>query len=443
MGSSQRFALRLALRIAALVGAAFAFVRLVARPGLPVATLLTGLCVVWAGVAIWSLVRRTNVELARFVAAIGQRDLTQSFGRQGRGSGFDDLGRTFDGVIARLREDQARQRADARFADLIVDSAPTPLLAIDAQGRVELANRAARRLFAGVGGVRIDDYAGFGATFVEALRHAPAGRRLTRVTIDGVSQRAMLGVTAIDRGGACWRIVALQVIQHELDLAEVAAQAELVRILTHEIMNSMTPVTSLAASAARLMATVGTDDAALSDARVAVETLARRAEGIMRFVETYRAFSVTPELVAVPFAARPWAAELARLFASGPHGANVRLDVAIANGDPIVTGDVALLTQVVLNLLKNAAEAALAYAELPVVTLTIEPRPGGRTRIAVADNGPGIAPRHEGEIFQPFFTTKRDGTGVGLSLARQIALLHGGTIRVAPSRAGACIEVAI
>ena len=441
MGSSRRFTLRLGLRIAGLVAATLAFAWLVQRPGLPTATLLAAACILWAGVAIWSLVQRTNIELARFIGAIGQRDLTQSHAQGGRGSGFDELGRAFEAAIARLRDGQAKGRADTHFAELVVDSAPTPILAIDAQGRIDLANRAARRLFAGVRGVRTDDYAAFGAPFVEALRHAESGRRLTQLTIDGVQQRAMLGVTAIDRNAERWRVVVLQVIQHELDLAEVAAQAELVRILTHEIMNSMTPVTSLAVSAAELMAGIDVQDAAFADARAAVETLARRADGIMHFVDTYRAFTAAPLIAPVPIAARAWAAQLATLFAASPHGAAVRLELAVEPGEPVIMGDAALLTQVMLNLLKNAGEAALGHAANPVVTLSIASVEGGRMRLAVADNGPGIAPRHANEIFLPFFTTKRDGTGVGLSLARQIVLLHGGSIRVAPHETGACIEI--
>ena len=445
MGFSRRFALRLALRLGAFALATFAFVWLIGTGGLPTTAVIAGGLMLWSGVAIWSFASRTNVELARFVAALDQRDLVQSFARGGRGSGFDELGRAFDGAIRSLRTARAAGMADNRFAGALVDGAPTPLLAIDGDGRIDMANKAARRLFAGVNGVRIDDYAPFGAEFVEALRATGAGRRSTRLLIDGLPQRAMLSVTTVDRGGGgLWRIASIQVIQHELDQAEVAAQADLVRVLTHEIMNSMTPVTSLAASAARLMATIDDgSDTAIGDVRGAIETLARRADGMMHFVESYREFARTPAVAIAPFDARGWAQELARLFAATPFGSGVRLDVALPSIDVTVHGDVALLTQVTLNLLKNAAEAAVAHAIVPRIRLAIAPTDDARTRITVSDNGPGILDKYAQDVFLPFFTTKRDGTGVGLSFARQIVLLHGGRIGALPAGEGAVVEIVI
>ena len=442
MGFSRRFAVRLAARLTTFVLATFAFVWLIGIGGLPTTTIAAGGVMLWSAMAIWSLASRTNSELARFVVALEQRDLVQSFATTGRGSGFDELGQAFGGAIQALRTARAAGIADNRFATALVDGAPTPLLAIDSGGRIDMANKAARRLFANVNGVRIDDYAPFGAEFVEALRATTAGRRSTRLLIDGLPQRAMLSVTTVDRGGTLWRIAAIQVIQHELDQAEVAAQADLVRVLTHEIMNSMTPVTSLAASAARLIATIDDgSDPAIRDVRDAVETLARRAAGTMHFVETYREFARTPAVTIVTFDGRLWAAELARLFAASPVGSGVRLDVALPSSEVVVHGDVGLLTQVLLNLLKNAGEAASASSDVPRVRLGLALVAGDRLRISVSDNGRGISAKHAQDVFLPFFTTKRDGTGVGLSFARQIVLLHGGIISVMPAAEGASIEL--
>ena len=444
MGFSRRFAVRLAVRLATFALATFAFVWLIGLGGLPTTAIVAGGVMLWSAAQVWSLASRTNSELARFVVALDQRDLVQNFASTGRGSGFDELGRAFGGAIHALRTARAAGIADNRFAAALVDGAPTPLLAIDGGGRIDMANKAARRLFAGVNGVRIDDYAPFGAEFVEALRATAAGRRSTRLLIDGLPQRAMLSVTTVDRDGALWRIAAIQVIQHELDQAEIAAQADLVRVLTHEIMNSMTPVTSLAASAARLIATIDDgSDAAIRDVRDAVETLARRAAGTMHFVETYREFARTPAVAIAPFDARDWADELARLFAATPASEGVRFEIDPIAADLVVQADIGLLTQATLNLLKNAAEASSTFAPAPVVVLSMGAMTDGRTRIAVADNGPGIPTRYAQDVFLPFFTTKRDGTGVGLSFARQVALLHGGAIVVPAIETGARIEMIV
>ncbi len=446
MDFRRRFAVRLAFRSVVLVGAIGVFVWLVLRAALPATTMLAGAITLWAGAAVWSLVRRTNVELERFVSALDHGDLAQNFAQIGRGSGFDELGAALDGAMRRLREERTASAAENRFASALVDGAPTPLLAIDGDGRIELSNKAARRLFDRVDGVRAKDFAGYGAEFVEALESVlPGSRRLSRMLVGGLSQRAMLAATTVERGGAVWRIVSVQIIQRELNAAEIAVQTDLVRVLTHEIMNSMTPVTSLAASAAQMMAEIDDGhDEAVGDARLAVETLARRAEGIMHFVETYRSFSRAPEVDRKPFAARGWADQLVRLFLATPQAAGVALDVAIGDDLDLIDGDADLLTQVVLNLMKNGAEAAAAHGDAPRLGLSIAPLQAGRVRIAVSDNGAGVAANLVEDVFLPFFTTKRDGTGVGLSFARQVVLLHEGAIGLVPGEmGGACFEIVI
>jgi C4-dicarboxylate-specific signal transduction histidine kinase len=245
-----------------------------------------------------------------------------------------------------------------------------------------------------------------------------------------------LACAGVDRGGALWRIVSVQVIQSELDAAEIATQSDLVRVLTHEIMNSVTPVTSLAASAAALMASIddGTD-AGVTDARLAVEALARRAAGIMHFVNSYREFSTAPAVTVSHFAARPWLDELGRLFAATPHAAGVRLELSVLPDWLDISGDGELLAHVLLNLLKNGAEA-MQGSEHPRLSVAISHTAQGRTRIVVDDSGPGIPTKVAADIFLPFFTTKRTGTGVGLSFARQIVLLHHGSIEVSQNEEG-------
>ncbi|UAJ09764.1 sensor histidine kinase [Glacieibacterium megasporae] len=442
MGFSRRFDLRLALRLAVFAASILLFGWVLSLDSRPATTLVMGGVVIWSGAAVWSLARRTNLEVARFVAALGQRDLVQSFAQAGRGSGFDELGEAFDAAIRTLRTALAESAGQNRFASALVDGTPTALLAIDGDDRVEMVNKAARRLFAGVKGVRIADYAPLGAAFTEALQATSAGRQSTQLLVDGLPQRAMLAVTSVERGGAPWRIVSIQIIQHELDVAEVRLQSDLVRVLTHEIMNSMTPVTSLAASAATLMAGLdGCADTRIADARIAVETLAKRAAGIMHFVESYRAFAQAPAVTIAPFDGRAWTDQLARLFAATTLGPTVRFEVMPIVADPIVVGDIELLTQVVLNLLKNAAEAASDHGDTPRIALSLAALPDGRTKIAVSDNGPGIRAEYQQDVFLPFFTTKRAGTGVGLTFARQVVLLHGGAVGIVPTATGACVEI--
>ena len=427
---SKRFAAGFAVQIMALVGAIALLSWLWPRSELVATKLLVGGIVLLLASGLWHRVEQANRTLARFIAAIGHGDLTQAFRQRSQGSGFDELGAAFDGAMKRLRDERLASAAENRFAAALVDEAPTPLLSIDADGVVTLANKAARRLFRENDGRTADTFRIYGAEFASALATAqPGGRRVVRLLWDDLPQRAILSTSAVERRGRSLRIASVQIIQKELDAAEITTQTDLVRVLTHEIMNSLTPVTSLAATAATLIATADGEDApALADARVAIEALARRTAGLSRFVESYREFTRSPKVTIKRFAVRPWIEETVRLFAASPSGCDVTVDLVVTPEQLRMSADPDLLGQVVLNLLKNGGEAARSQDAPPRIAIEIRQNANDRTMLWVRDNGPGIPVSMASDIFLPFFTTKSEGSGVGLSFARQIVQLHGGTI---------------
>jgi two-component system nitrogen regulation sensor histidine kinase NtrY len=390
---------------------------------------------------LWHHLRRTNLAVARFVEAIRFDDFSQRF-TLGRGTGFEALGKALDSAIVELGAKRSEAAEEARFLSAVVDDAPAALLTIDEDNVVTLLNKAARREFVDQHGVRIADFAIYGAEFVAALGLPPSGRRLTQLIKDGVAQRVMIETARIERLGSNLRIVSVLPVQNVLGAAEMAAQSGLVRVLTHEIMNSLTPVTSLVRSAADILASAEQNPASLAEARQAVEVAASRAEGMHRFVETYRSFARLPEIRRRRFAAGPWAAEIARLYAADPMTSKIPLDVAVP-AEFSLDADPDLMAQVCLNLLRNAATAARNHAAQPRVGLTLQPSGEGGARIEVYDNGPGIEPDRREDIFLPFYTTRPDGTGVGLSFARQIVVAHGGTISAAVSPIGGASIIAM
>ena len=269
---------------------------------------------------------------------------------------------------------------------------------------------------------------------------AVGGPRLGPLIVAGVPQTAMISAAVVHRLGGLVRVVAVQPIQSELNAVEIAAQSDLIRVLTHEIMNSMTPVTSLAHTAADLVAKADTKgDPDVADARSAIETVARRADGVMQFVQTYRQISRSPKINPREFQVAPWADELASLFRASDVAAEVELKVSVEPPSLSIDADADLLFQVLMNLLRNGAEAAAGHAEKPKVTLDFSGTRAGRTRIEVADNGPGVPQSLRQDVFLPFFTTKQKGTGVGLSLARQIVLAHRGSIALETSPQGGAL----
>jgi nitrogen-specific signal transduction histidine kinase len=288
----------------------------------------------------------------------------------------------------------------------VLDDAPTALLTVDHEGKVELTNKAARRLLVKHKGVRAEDFAVYGDAFAKALSGGAVGRpRLVPLVTDGLPQTVMVSAAIVQRLGGLVRVVAVQPIQGELNAVEIAAQSDLIRVLTHEIMNSITPVTSLAHTAADLIASVDCGgDPAIVDARAAVETLARRADGVMSFVESYRQISRAPQVKLRSFEVLPWVRELETIFRASDAAAGVTLTAMVDPPSLTMEADPDLLCQVLINLLRNAAEAARAHS-------------AAAGRVAVR----AVPPHRRGADRR---RRQRPGRARGLRAGRVPALLH-------------------
>ncbi|MBO82268.1 sensor histidine kinase [Citromicrobium bathyomarinum] len=299
---------------------------------------------------------------------------------------------------------------EAAVNRLLLDAAPTPLLALE-RDAARVLNRAARAIF-GADDRIVPPPAALLDPAAATLRHEGRLWRIDRV-------EASTGVT----------VAALIDVEREELAAEARASADLIEVLGHELLNGLAPIVSLAESAEAAAAQQPVDTALLAEI---LGPLARRAEGLQRFATDYRTLARLPEPILAPVALDQFAHDLARVFAQRWHDAALTLDVR-AGGAWAMDGD--QMHQAVWALLNNAAEAALA-AEAPQVALSLT-RDANRLTIAVTDNGAGVPPESAPLIFRPFHTTKVEGSGIGLSLARQIARGHGGSLELA----GACPTV--
>lgn len=434
MGFDRRFTAGLIGWIVLLGLAVLALVAALLTPGLGAARIVALGLTAGAFAGLWRHVTRTNRAVARFVEALRFGDTSLRFDAAA-GAGFGQLSGALNGAMARFRAEQDRLTGELRYLEALVDDMPVAVLTIDPGGHVSLANKAARRLFAAAG-TTADGFAAYGATFAKRLAVEAGQDELLITVIDGRPQRVLVRSTSLERLGHRTRVVTVQPLGGTLDTVEMAAQTDLVRVLTHEILNSLTPVTSLAATADELLAGASLTDPRVGDARLAVATLARRAAGLGKFIEAYRAVARTPEIKRIAFAARPWAEELARLFAAQSNG--VPLLVEVIPETIVLDADPDLLAQVLINLLRNGAQAVRDGDRTPSLVLRILDDQHG-TAIEVEDNGPGIPESLRQDVFLPFFTTRAAGTGVGLNLARQIIVAHGGTIDVTDAPQGGAL----
>ena len=314
----------------------------------------------------------------------------------------------------------------------MLDQAPAAFITLAADGTLRAVNKAARVLFRTDGRI-------VGAP--HGLRGSITGTaagdsNIVRLVPDGDTGPERAYALSVARssapGGAYWLAV-LTDVQAELFEAEAAAMRDMLQLLSHEIMNSLTPVTSLMETAYSLSIEGPAGDGAnLQLISHALQTALRRARGIDRFVQGYRTLArlPAPRLRASSVAAL--LRDAAVLFEARWADAGIVLTLDVPMPDLIVQLDIDLMTQALLNLLSNAAEAVLtAPCSGRRVELSGHACANGVV-LRVADNGPGITADQQDAIFQPFFTNKENGTGMGLSLARQIALGHGGMLALDP-----------
>lgn len=439
----DRFTTQVTVRLAAL------FVTLLAVTSLVVTTELVAVTGLVAGAAVlqaWLVVRfvhRTNRELGRFLGAIRYDDFQQSFTIGRLGPSFAELKTAFEGVMDRFREARLEREAQRRYLEALVEHVPIAILSIRDDGAVELLNNAARRLLNTSTATTIDRLVAYGAAFQRDMAQSKAGdRTVTRIDLDGVQRHLVLSTTQLTVTGNTVRLVTLQDIQSELDWNELAAWQDMARILSHEIMNSITPIASLARTADEMVGDLagraGGDDELVSDLHAAVKTVARRSDGLMRFVGSYRQFTRMPPPSMRPVPLREYFGRLEKLLLTDWASRGIRLHIATPTDGLTIQADDALLDQALINLLRNAADAASSNSE-PQVWLDARLSDCGRPIIEIGDDGPGVDESLGENIYLPFFTTKPDGSGIGLALARQIMLVHKGAISAAARPGGGAV----
>jgi len=240
MDFRRKFEFGLAWRTILLIGAILLIIKAAATPGVRAGLIVAVLVAIAALASLWEFIRRTNFLVSRFIESVRFEDYSQRFSDPS-GGGFDVLGQTLDRALKMLQARHTQESAEARYLSAIVDDAPSALLTVDRGGRVELLNKAARELFSRHPLNRIEDLEGLGPELSAAVQLPAGSRKITRLILDGVPQKAIFASAQVARLDQPVTVLSILPVQSELGALEVAAQADLVRVLTHEIMNSLTP----------------------------------------------------------------------------------------------------------------------------------------------------------------------------------------------------------
>lgn len=446
MGSDRRrsvlarFRLQIALRAAGFAAALTLALVLLLRTEFVFTGVLAGGAALWLAVDLARYAERTGRDLKRFFHAVRQSDFSLSFTGPRRSEPFDGLEEEFQRVMETVRQERSGAEEQRRFLETLVQHVGVGLLAFDDAGAVTLANAAARRLLGVPHLQRVGDLAGPHPAVAAALGALGAGERaLVPVQRDGAPAQLVLKAAEFKVGQTRHLLVSIQDIHGELEEKETEAWQNLTRVLTHEIMNSMTPISSLAATAEDLLAGLGPcveGDAPteacrerLQDVREAMATIRGRSSDLMGFVQAYRSLALIPRPKFAIVPVRELFGRVERLMRPRFDEERVRFGWSVVPESLELTADPALLEQVLINLLINALDAVRGAAA-GEVRLEAAMGERGRPVLSVRDNGVGIVPEAVPKLFIPFFTTKKGGSGIGLSFSRQVMHLHGGSIAV-------------
>lgn len=440
--ASDRYYAGIALRVGLLVSTIVLLAWMILHTDWYVSMGLLAIAAATEAFFLMHFVTRWSREVARFLEAVSFEDTSARFSGLMSDGMFRDLGAAMGQVMERLSKGRAEREEQTQYLQALINHVPVALLALEDTGQVQLLNFAARRLFEGPC-VSIADFPRHGGAFAAGIENLkPGDGAILRMERTAGVLQLKAAATDFVLGGKRRRLVSLQNIETELSAHELVAWQTVIRVMAHEVMNSLTPVTSLAATAEGLIAQVAghlpegdPNLPALVDAGEALETLARRSEGLLHFVQNHR--RITKRMVAKIERVRIERvfARLGRLLAADLATRSIVLSIAVEPQLLEVEADIELLDQALINLMRNAIEA-LRDAPDGRIALSATRDLDGRIVIAVADNGPGIAPDQREKVFVPFFTTKRQGSGVGLTLARQIATLHNGMVVITETRGG-------
>lgn len=403
------------------------------------ATMLTlTLLLVFQVHALLRFVTNTNRQLSRFLDAVKHSDFSMSFRHRDMQGSFAALGRSIDEVLDRFREERSAKEAQATFLHAFVEQVPIAVLAIDVDGVIEVSNKALRRLVGKTEIRHLQQIRDFSPQLADAMLALQAGGECTLKLKSGSDfSQLKLSCSLLRLRGRNIRIVSVQDIRDELEAAELNAWQNLIRVMTHEIMNSITPITSLAETSSQYLrevearlgqAQVGDGaQVLLQDAQSAIETIGKRSHGLMRFVESYRTLTRLPTPELAPFPVGDLLQSVSELLEADVAEHGIRLDVTCKPVNLVLTADREMLEQALINLVLNARDA-LENREHPAIRVRAQMKERGGILLEVEDNGAGIHEENLDNIFIPFFTTKRGGSGIGLSIVKQIVSLNGGQI---------------
>lgn len=380
-------------------------------------------------------VERSNENITNFLDSIRFDDLSSSFKTDSQDPTIQRLHKELNDAILKLRVSRKEKDSEHQFFKNIVQHVGIGILTFKRDGSIQTMNTAAKRLLKVTRADTVEDLREVDEGLVDTiLKLKTGGRELIRLkTGDETLQLSIFAIELTLRDEEV-KLISMSNIQSELDEKEMEAWQNLVRVLTHEIMNSVTPISSLAGIVEeelgrKIQYEQDIKNEELGDMHLSLQTISRRSAGLIRFVKEFRNLTHIPKPKLAEIPVKPLLEEMAMLHKKELADHGVAIYCSVEPENLFILADKTMIEQVLINLIKNAIQA---FDEQPDKRIDLVARSNekGRAVISVKDNGSGIDNEAMEKIFIPFFSTKKTGSGIGLSLSKQIMLQHEGRITV-------------
>jgi two-component system nitrogen regulation sensor histidine kinase NtrY len=383
-------------------------------------------------IGFFKLHYKAQKEVEQFVESVHYRDFSRYFNVDKAPKELKILRKGFNDINTTFKEIRGERETQYVYLQQILELVDTGILSYKiGSGEVIWMNESLKTMLSIPYLKTIDSLSKRNhEVFEHCLSIKTNESKIVTINKETSNIKIVLSATAFQTNNEVIKLIAFQNVNEALDQTEAKAWQKLLSVLTHEIMNSIAPISSLASTMKQRVkeASEMLNDSTLEDLELGMETIQRRSEGLLKFAETYRNLNKITEPKLQKILVRDLFENLNQLMEPSLTQKNIQIDIILKEPHIALDADIHLIEQVLINLTLNAAEA-LKEIEEPKITFTAYAELN-KTILKISDNGTGIAAEIMDEIFVPFFSTKKTGSGIGLSLSKQIMLMHKGNIQV-------------
>lgn len=434
----KKFRLQIIVRVIFIVITVMAIFLLHQETAYAVSTIILSLLLLVQTVSLIRYTEQTNRKLTRFFESIRHADFTTTFTDNELGKSFEGLNNEFNKVIDAFNKNKTEKEEHFNYLLTVIQHVSIGIIVFKGSGEVDVYNNAVKRLLQVKHLRKIEHLEAVAPDLPDILLNMKPGEKsLVKLFVEDELLQLSVHSTAFRMRGEEHILVSFQDIHPELEQKEIESWQKLIRVLTHEIMNSITPISSLASTVNGILEEYNEGNPTLNEEEKenfdnivhAIATIENRSKGLLNFVELYRNLTRIPKPNFRHFGVDDLFKRAMELMGPKFDALNINCNIKIYPQDLKLLADPDLIDQVLINLLLNAIDAVKAMDD-PQITVVASQNLNNRTMIEIADNGNGIKQDILDKIFMPFFTSKKTGSGIGLSLSRQIMQMHKGSITV-------------